>query len=90
MQSPSLEVSAQHLGLSTRTLRRNLENEGTSYQALMNNFRLDLAREYLKSEHLTPKEIGYLVGFKNISAFRRAFKAWTGKTVQQFRDENFA
>lgn len=84
---PSLAEAAKHLDISPRSLSRHLLAEGSSYQALVEEFRLDLAREYLLSEHLTPKEVGYLLGFRNISAFRRAFKTWTGKTIQEFRDQ---
>ena len=83
---PSLSAAATHLGLSPSSLKRHLHTEGTSYQVIIDNFRLDLAKEYLTSELQTPKEIGYLLGFSNITAFRRAFKNWTGKTIQQFRD----
>jgi AraC-like DNA-binding protein len=85
---PSLADAAGYLGLSSRSLRRHLLQEGTSYQSLIDLFRLDLAKEYLKSEYLTTKEIGYLLGFKDASAFRRAFKSWTGLTIQQFRAEH--
>jgi AraC-like DNA-binding protein len=85
---PSLTEAAKHLGLSARSLRRYLNQEGTSYQALIDQFRLDLAKEYLKTEHLTPKEIGFMLGFRSPEAFYRAFKSWTGKTVSQVRDES--
>jgi AraC-like DNA-binding protein len=85
---PSLDEAAHNLGVSARSLRRHLLGEGTSYQALIDAFRLDLAKEYLKSEHLMPKEIGYLLGFRSTPAFSRAFKSWTGKTIQQYRDGN--
>lgn len=84
---PSLEHMAVFLGFSSRTLKRSLAREGASYQAIVNEFRLDLAQEYLKSEQLTPKEIGFLLGFKSITSFRRAFKSWTGKTILEFRNE---
>lgn len=64
----------------------SIADHGTSYQTLVDAFRLDLAQEYLHSEHLTPKEIAYQLGYGSITAFRRAFKSWTGMTIQQFLD----
>jgi AraC-like DNA-binding protein len=82
---PDLTRSARELGMSSRSLRRHLAAEGTSYQKLANQFRHDLAVEYLRAEHLSPKEVGDLLGFKDTNAFRRAFKTWSGKTIQEFR-----
>jgi AraC-like DNA-binding protein len=82
---PDLAASARELGLSARTLRRHLADEGTSYQKLANQVRFDLATEYLRADHLSPKEVGDLLGFRDTNAFRRAFKAWSGKTIQEFR-----
>jgi AraC-like DNA-binding protein len=81
---PSLAEAAQALGIGTRTLRRRLHTQGTGYQSLRREFCLDLAREYLRSRELAPKQIGYLLGFQYTTTFRRAFKAWTGQTVRQY------
>ena len=82
---PSLEEVANKLALSSRTLRRRLQDEGYSYQSLVRDFRVDLAREYLNSTKMSPKEIAYLLGFDCVQSFRRAFKAWTGQTVKGYR-----
>lgn len=82
---PTAGELAKQLGMSERSLRRKLDAEGISYSRLLSDFRRDLATEYLQSTGLTPKEIAYLVGYTNISSFRRAFKTWTGKTLGEFR-----
>jgi AraC-like DNA-binding protein len=82
---PSLEEAASHLNMSPRSLRRHLLQEGTNYRLLVDEFRRDLAKEYLASEQISAKEIAYLLGFRSTDAFRRAFKAWIGQTVQQFQ-----
>ena len=81
----NLSESAALLGISPRNLRRQLEREGVTYREIINELRIDLAKEYLASGELQPKEIGYLLGFKDPDAFRRAFKSWTGKTVSDYR-----
>lgn len=84
---PGLSAIARELGTSDRTLRRQLQEEGISYKALVNELRKDLAREYLKTSRLTAKETAYLLGFKDTNAFRRAFKVWTGQTIHEFREQ---
>ena len=68
-------------------LRRRLVEENTSYQQLLDRTRQDLAQQYLQHTTLTPKEIGYLLGYSSVSNFRRAFKSWTGKTLSDARDD---
>ena len=84
---PTLQQAAELVGLSPRTLRRRLQEEESSYQNLVNQFRLNLAAEYFKSEHLTPKEVGDLLGYSDTNAFRRALKSWSGQTIGRYREE---
>lgn len=84
---PTLEEMAVHLKLGARTLRRRLADENASYQQLLDRTRQDLALQYLKHTNLTPKEIGYLLGYSSVSNFRRAFKGWTGRTLSELRDD---
>ena len=81
---PSLQFAGQALGLSTSTLCRQLDSFGKSYQELKDEFRFDLAREYLQSGHMSPKQVAFLLGFTSPSNFSRAFKVWSGQTVGQF------
>lgn len=83
---PRLDDAAAELGVSSRSLRRHLLEEGTSYQKLVEEFRADLAREYLRSTRLSTKEIAFLLGYTDQSAFRRAFKLWTGQTTRAWRE----
>lgn len=82
---PSINEVAMQMNCSERTLRRHLKDEGISYRQLVNEFRCDLAEEYLTSTYLTPSQIGYLLGYQDTKPFLRAFKSWTGKTVGEFR-----
>ncbi len=74
----SIATVAGQLGLSARTLRRHLEQEGTSLRALVDELRRERADELLAAG--TPvKEIAFGLGFSEPSAFSRAYKRWTGK-----------
>lgn len=81
---PGMAEAARRLGLSPRTLRRRLDEEGTTYNELIDQFRRELALEYLRTGHMAPKEVAYLLGFSSPSTFRRAFKVWTDRTVGEF------
>ena len=80
---PDLHLAANKLGLSERNLRRKLEADGLGFQALKDEFRLDLSRQLLISGRLAPKEVAHLLGFATPSALSRAFKSWTGLTIKQ-------
>jgi AraC-like DNA-binding protein len=81
---PSIEAAAKALGMSERTLRRRLAEEGTGFQEVLSQFRCETAVDYLRSQRMKPKEIAYLLGFRHPTDFRRAFKAWTGQNIGQF------
>lgn len=85
---PTLIALADELGLSARSLRRHLREEGTSYQTLLHQVRMELAADYLKTTVATPDEISYLIGFEEPSSFYRNFKKWSGTTPQAYRVAN--
>jgi AraC-like DNA-binding protein len=77
---PSAERVAARLSMSTRTLRRKLEEQGTGLSPLLDELRRDLALRYLDEARLGLTEIAFELGFADERAFRRAFKRWTGRT----------
>ena len=82
---PSLEGTAKKMKMGSRTLRRRLAKENLKYQQILDDTRKALAIQYLEHTTLTPKEIGFLLGYASVSNFRRAFKSWTGKKLTDFR-----
>jgi AraC-like DNA-binding protein len=81
---PDMDQAASLLNTSSRTLRRRLRSEGTTFQQVLDELRRDLAREYLASGVMATKEIAYLLGFSSSAGFCRAYTAWTGETVGDF------
>lgn len=77
---PKRDVVAQALHLSQRTLQRRLQEEGTSFQTLLDDTRRELAEQYLAQPNLTLLEIAYLLGFADPSNFFRAFRRWFDST----------
>jgi AraC-like DNA-binding protein len=80
---PSLERVATRLHMSARTLRRRLESENTSLQAILDQLRSELADRYLTEQKMTLDEVAFELGFADVRAFRRAFKRWTGRSPRQ-------
>jgi AraC-like DNA-binding protein len=78
------EVAA-HLGLSTRTLHRQLKEEGASLQQLKDSVRRERALDLLLKTRKPIKQVAAEVGFANDKSFMRAFRLWTGKTVEEMR-----
>jgi len=80
----SMAETAHALGISTRTLQRRLQAEGTSFAELLDALRRELAHTYL-SQALPLQQIAWLLGYGDVSAFHHAFKRWTGLTPEQAR-----
>ena len=80
-----IDIVAKELAVSRRTFSRALAKLGTSFHAIVETLRKDLALEYLKQSDLTLKEITFLLGYTDISSFNHAFKRWTGKTPSDVR-----
>jgi AraC-like DNA-binding protein len=75
---PHLERVAAELHMSSRSLRRYLTAEGTSYRALADEVRERLAEELLATGALTVEEIGRRLGYAATPSFTTAFKRWKG------------
>ena len=80
-----LEECAAQLGISSRTLRRRLQERGLSYQDIADSVRADFARSYLESSRLSIECIAERLGFSEPTSFSRAFRRWTGMSPREFR-----
>lgn len=78
--SSSTEAVARDLMMSSRTLQRRLKDEGTTFQAILDDTREALARHHLSASDLSTGEISFLLGYEDARSFYRAFHAWTGQT----------
>jgi AraC-like DNA-binding protein len=77
--SPMPEI-ARELNLSARTLRRRLEEEGTSFRALLDEVREALAEELLTMGAVPVEDVAVRLGYAEASSFIHAFKRWKGVT----------
>lgn len=76
---------AERLHVSTRTLHRQLQEEGTSLQALKDEMRRRRAMELLQRSPQTIKQVAQAVGYASEKSFMRAFRGWTGQSPANFR-----
>ena len=71
--------------MTSRTLRRRLARENSSYQEILAEVRYELAREYLATSSLPMEEISQLLGYSAPANFSNAFKRWHGSSPREFR-----
>lgn len=83
----SAEGLAARLHMSTRTLHRQLREEGASLQELKDDVRSTRARELLARSRRPIKQVAAAVGFRNEKSFIRAFRSWTGHSPAQYREQ---
>ena len=84
-RAPRLESVAATLGMTPWTLRRRLEREGLVFNDLLRAVRQDLAERHVRGSDLPLTEIAFALGYSELSAFSRAFRAWTGMAPQRYR-----
>ena len=83
---PTLEDISQRLNMTTRTLRRKLEEEGTNFKALLEEAKRRDAIQLLDDRNLEIQRVANLLGYQDPANFTRAFRQWTGQTPSQYRD----
>ncbi len=79
------EALARELNISTRTLHRQLQDEGAALQDLKDETRRDHAIDLLRRSSRPIKQVAHAVGFGNEKSFARAFRQWTGTSPSELR-----
>jgi AraC-like DNA-binding protein len=82
---PAAAQIARMLHLSLRTLQRRLAAEGTTFGALLDRTRHELALAYLGDGDYGIGEIAYLLGFAQAASFTHACRRWTGMSPRALR-----
>lgn len=82
---PSAAAVAAELHLSARTLRHHLAGEGTSYRALLEEIREQIAEELLLTGRLPVAEVARRLGYAEVSGFSQAFRRWKGVGPRAYR-----
>lgn len=84
---PDAEEVATLLHLSGRTLQRRLQQDGTSFRALLDEVREQLAEELLVTGGLPVAEVAERLGYVEVSSFSQAFRRWKGMGPRAWRSQ---
>ncbi len=76
---------AQELSLHRRTLNRRLKAQGTTFQALLDQVRQEVAGQLLRDTSVGLDDVALATGYADTSTFVRAFRRWNGTTPAKWR-----
>lgn len=82
---PTLARTARALHMAPRTLQRQLQALDITHRQIVDDVRRELAERYLAARQVSISEVAFMLGFNDVSGFRRAYKKWTGKNASQNR-----
>ena len=82
----TIDDVARVLGTSGRTLQRRLNDERTSFRDLIDEVRRSRALAAIDKGAST-SELVLLLGYSEETTFYRAFRRWTGRTLDDWRTE---
>jgi len=83
---PDIDLIAEKLSMSSRTLRRKLTEEQSNYREILDEIRYKLAIEYLSETKIPLSEISDLLGYSEPGNFTHAFKRWSGEAPIKYRE----
>lgn len=81
---------ARAFGMSQRTFARRLQENGTTFRALLDAARFDAARVLLRSSAVSLEDVSNRLGYADATAFARAFRRWSGFSPAVWRRKNVA
>jgi AraC-like DNA-binding protein len=80
-----LERIAKRLSIGDRTLQRRLRDRNMTFKDVVERVRRATAPRLLANPRLSATEVAFLLGYEDVSSFRRAHKRWTGKSPGETR-----
>ncbi len=81
----NLDEIAKALNVPSRTLQWQLENAGTSFEAVLNETRSAIGRRLIQNTDRPLMQIAYDLGYSDQSAFTRACRRWFGMSPRELR-----
>jgi AraC-like DNA-binding protein len=82
---PTIEEAAAAMNLTPRNLQRRLQQENTSFRDIAGAVRKEVAFQLMKNPAIKISEISDILGYSDLTAFRKAFKSWTNATPREMR-----
>ncbi len=83
---PTVQTVSRAMKMSARTLQNYLQREETTFTAIFEASRKELARHLLKDSAYNLKYICATLGFCDKSSFHKASLRWFGMTPQKYRE----
>jgi AraC-like DNA-binding protein len=83
--SLSIDLAAEIVGVSPRTLQRYLMKQGSTYTILIDEICFKLSREMMLDKNLSITEIAFELGYSDVAHFSRAFRRITGLSPRSYR-----
>jgi len=81
----SVQRIAKRLSVSSRSLQRQLAEEGTTFSAELESLRGQMARRLLQDRRHAVCEVAFLLGYSEPSSFYRAFRRWESVSPYEYR-----
>ena len=82
---PGIDWTAQRLGLSRRTLQRQLADRATTFDSTMRRVLMQQALRLLGQQRIPVTEVAYELGYSDPAHFTRAFQRWMNETPRNWR-----
>ena len=81
----TIDDVALEMNIGKRTIQRKLSDEGTTFNIILTTVRKNLSEYYIGQLDMDTDEVAFILGYKEINSFLRAFQQWNGITVTDFR-----
>jgi len=82
---PTIEEAASALNMTPRNLQRRLLQEQTTFREIAGEIRKEIAIQLMENPAIKISEIADILGYSDLTAFRKAFKSWTNATPRAIR-----
>ncbi|MCF3110260.1 AraC family transcriptional regulator [Niabella sp. CC-SYL272] len=82
---PTIEEAARALNMTVRHLQRRLLQEQTSFRDVAGSIRKEIAIQLMQNPAIKISEVSDILGYSDLTAFRKAFKSWTNTTPRALR-----
>jgi AraC-like DNA-binding protein len=86
LEQATIERVARHLHLSVRTLQRQLGSSDTSFSALVEEIRCELAVRYMSNPRYPIGRVAVLLGYNRQGSFTNWFAQRFGMTPRDWRN----
>jgi AraC-like DNA-binding protein len=82
---PTIEEAALALNITPRNLQRKLLQEQTTFRDIAGSIRKEIAFQLMQNPAIKISEVSDILGYSDLTSFRKAFKSWTNSTPREMR-----